>query len=288
MQHPFPSMHAAQLIFTQLTNRSSCRADTVSNRFSDRVNAGGLFANKACPSGSIVFEEYPIGATAVAFFWHARQYCANCAKPLFPDSCIACPNNCEDRYCSSACRERAFELYHHTLCTATNEPFSQYHQSALQACNEYYLVAARLLVMFPNAPWLFHFECTPEDHDLDCEHMSRLLRQAIRVKTETAAISSATLSRTIAMLRVNVLGLRHDDLSVGFALYSTQSLMNHSDTPNCRCVTICGDSRPDNPCLCGIEALTDIQPDEELTIDYLPHLPCEERIRVLREQYGIG
>jgi SET domain-containing protein len=53
-------------------------------------------------------------------------------------------------------------------------------------------------------------------------------------------------------------------------------------------VTIFGADKPDHPCLCGIEALRDIKPGEELFIDYVdPNKSREDREEALHFQYGI-
>ena len=211
---------------------------------------------------------------------------------------------CGQRYCSADCRQWASELYHRKLCVVYNESYSKYFNVAHQSGNEYFVIAARLLLMFPNAPWFFHYHCpqwtkldnncTESELDDETEMMARFLRQAFRdaglQAKEVANITPMTLSRTIGMLRVNALGLKFNDTNLGFAMYSTQSLMNHSDDPNCRCVTICSDEQPDNPCLCGVEAIREIQPGEELTIDYVGGMPkgSAERVEVLLLQYGIS
>ena len=121
--------------------------------------------------------------------------------------------------------------------------------------------------------------------------MSRLLGKIIGQKFHTRDCfpSPNVLMQTMGMLHVNVLGIMFNDTNVGFALYPCQSLMNHSSDPNCRCVTIWGDDKPDNPCLCGLEALCDIVPGEQLTIDYLGGMPklSEQRRTTLLDQYGI-
>ena len=279
-------MTLEDVIFSQLTNR--CRRNNVEANFSPVGGEKGLFlTNTAVEAGEIVFEEYPVGTTAVAYFSTRERVCANCVRPVVHTRCA-----CGELYCSEQCMDWAARLYHKKLCTATNEFMRQYFEIAERSSNEYYIVAARLLCLFPNAPWLHHFCCPewtqldhespPEDLQAETDAMARLLRCALKSDT-----SPEVLSRTIGMLRVNVLSLRFEDDMLGFALYSTQSLMNHSADPNCRCVTMSSEASPNNPCLCGIEALRPIQPGEELTIDYLANMFGEDRRRVLDKQYGI-
>ena len=288
-------------IFSQLTNRcSSTKSQIIEMNYSGKINGNGLFLKhlvSPLPVGHIVFEEYPIGTTGIAYFVHADKYCANCVKPL-DDVVVTCV--CSYRYCSEDCRQWADELYHKKLCSASNSSYSKYITAAMESGNEYYELAARLLLMFPNAPWLFHYQCpqwtkldnncSEEELDDETEVMARLLRQAMREveMEEVKNITPLVLSKTIGMLRVNVLGLKFNDTNLGFAMYSTQSLMNHSGEPNCRCFTICSDDMPENPCLCGIEVIREIKPGEELTIDYVGNLRGEERRNVLEMQYGIS
>jgi hypothetical protein len=197
--------------------------------------------------------------------------------------------------------EIASQLHHKALCPSTNPAYREYLEFAKQSNNEYYIVSARLLWLFPNAPWRFHYTCPQwfdrADSDTVAQElvsMSRLLCEAFSIAglNDSDVIHSITpelLSRTIGMLRINVLGLRYDDEDIGFAMYPVQSLMNHSDSPNCRCVTIFGADKPDHPCLCGIEALRDIQPGEELFIDYVgPNKSLDDRHEALHFQYGIN
>ena len=267
-------------IFSQLTNRCPTN-ENVSIQMS--LYGDGLFANKAFTADTILFEEYPIGGTAIPFFNHMGNYCSNCVKPVSHDG-YQC--ECLEAYCSESCKHWAHVLYHHILCTHTNSAYKQYYTSAKENEDEYLIIAARLLVMFPSAPWLFHYihtEAEDGPDSADIPELADLLRNAIGLPSTS---DSSYLPETLQMLRLNVLSLRYDETCVGFALYSRQSLMNHSNTPNCRCVTICGIDAPDNSCLCGIQATRDIYPGEELFIDYIsPTDP--RRSDILITQYGI-
>ncbi len=288
------SMNARQLkdlIFQQLTRR--CTSELVEIDCSTLTNGKGLFTRLPVSAGEIVFEEYPIGGAAVPYFDSENVCCSNCLRPLRCHSAIVkCELGCGAVFCGQSCLEWAQELYHAVLCTAKNRYYKRYHSIALTSGNEYYIIAARLINMFPNAPWLYHYECPewtslvhespPEDLESENASMASLLTRVINQE-----VSSKTLSRTIGMLRINVLSLRHGDLNLGFALYSTQSLMNHSKEPNCRCVTISSDEHPDNPGMCTIEALTDLCPGDELTINYLDGMSDTDREFVLKYQYDI-
>jgi hypothetical protein len=286
------------VLFEQLTKR--CFTGVVEKRESETYDGFGLFATKAHAPGDILFEEYPVGTSAVPYFEKAGECCSNCVRPLseIGEKRIACTEGCHEVYCSSQCRQWAWELYHSTLCVRRNHHYMRYYAIAKQSENEYYLVAARLLIMFPSAPWIFHF-CSPrwstlvhlsspEALEEETEEMSRILSEILRGQSgKSEQVTQEVLSRTIGMLRVNVLTIKHEDENLGFALYSTQSLMNHSEDPNCRCVTISCDAVPNNPCLCGIEAVKEIMPGEELIIDYLAATQGDERARILLYQYGI-
>jgi hypothetical protein len=295
-------MNVRDLIFGQLTNR--CTLNNVESKTSDIAKGNGLHLNPNANSaevGTILFEEYPIGTTAIAFFDDEEGFCKNCIIPL--TNRVSCPNNCGDDYCSKNCFDRANNLYHKILCTTCNPEFLEYTLIARSSSNEYYIVAARLLALFPNAPWLFHYHCpdwTELDHfsspralNSETEKMALLLRNGFKrflSQEDCEKITTDILSRTIGMLRVNVLALRSGESIVGFAMYATQSLMNHSTQPNCRCVSMSSGSESNISCLCGIEAIKRIQPGDELFIDYVAGMKNESALRssTLRLQYGIN
>lgn len=293
-------MELREIIFGQLTNR--CQLPKVESFYSQIAMGKGLRLNpntEAVDVGTYIFEEYPIGATAIAFFDVQDKYCNNCVTPI--ESAIQCPNLCGEHYCSLNCLERANILYHSILCSARNKNFLKYSSIARRSSNEYYIVAARLLAVFPNAPWLYHYHCpdwTDLKHlsarsDLRAEtvEMTVLLRNALSsIKYhEPELITVERLSKTMGMLRVNALGLRFTDDTVGFAMYATQSLANHSEHPNCRCVSMSSSSDSGVPCLCGVEAIKRIEPGDELFIDYVVGMKKAsfERSSTLKLQYGI-
>jgi hypothetical protein len=255
----------------------------------------GVFSLKHTVNPCSVFEEYPIGVTAIPYFDRRDECCSNSVRPLL-DAHVECPNDCGGSFCNSSCFDWASRLYHKTLCTVVNEAYKQYQSIAEESGNEYYIVAARLLLMFPNAPWMHQYECpdwTTLDHTeqvgtlvKETEIMSKYLHD-IMGKPDDLSDTYRLLATTVGMLRVNVLGLKHEDDGLGFALYSQQSLLNHSNNPNCQCVTMSGDSHRENPGLCMVQAIRSIAPGEELTIDYVSGMVDPERKRVLRYQYGI-
>ena len=292
-------------IFRQLTNRlDPVIANIVDVEHSEVACGKGLCIRRMetpeiIREGQLIFEEFPIWPTAIAFFRHQDQYCYNCMRRLHGIFLPCSVETCNVKYCNKQCQDMSNDLSHAALCVGRNTNYASYHKIAEDSENEYYVVAARLLWMFPNAPWKFHYH-SPQwsDKETDVDHMSlkdeldmmsRLLRVAFRQLngSDTDLITPEALSRTIGFLRVNVLGLRHDEQDMGFALYPTQSLINHSDSPNCRCVTVFGEENPDSPCLCGIQALRDIEPGEELFIDYIGNVGKREREITLRLQYGI-
>lgn len=290
------------LIFRQLTNR--CTLNNVESKTSDIAKGNGLHLKpnaKSSETGTILFEEYPIGTTAIAFFEGEAKFWKNCIIPLTDR--VSCPKKCGDDYCSKNCFDRANNLYHKILCTADNPEFREYTLIARSSSNEYFIVAARLLALFPNAPWLFHYHCpdwtelvhfsSPGALNSETEKMALLLRNGFKrflSAEDCEKITTDTLSRTIGMLRVNVLALRQGESMVGFAMYATQSLMNHSTEPNCRCVSMTCGSESNLSCLCGIEAIKRIQPGDELFIDYVAGMKNESALRssTLRLQYGIN
>jgi hypothetical protein len=288
-------IHMSRLIdsvFAQLTNRASGQRK-VESRPSLCSSGDGLFARTVVKQGEMVFEEFPIGGTAIAYFDFQHTYCSNCIRLLEADTVISC-DTCQSKYCSMGCKQRADGFYHVALCGSS--AFREYTRFATETSNEYYIVAARLLAMFPHAPWMFHYHCpewVPEDpNELDRMHdlLHASLKESVVVPMQDVeAVSTDKLARTIGMFRVNSLGLRYDDTAIGLAVYPTQSIMNHSSDPNCRCVTFCSTEFPDTPCLCGIEALRPIARGEELTIDYVGKTgrSADERTEILASQYGI-
>lgn len=285
------------VIYQQLTKR--CFVAAVEKNLAEEGRGYGLFAKSAFRSGDVIFEEYPIGTTAVAFFSKAHTCCSNCVRPLLDDPFgIPCLYGCHEIYCSINCRNHAYDLYHSVLCIQRNSLYADFYDTAKASENEYYIIAARLLLLFPNAPWLFHY-CSPrwseldhlsspEDLDDEAQVMTCILNQILADTQSHDQISPEALSRTLGMLRINVLSIRHGDEGLGFALYSTQSLMNHAADPNCQCVAISCDEIPDNPSLCAVEAIKSIEPGEELTINYLATTAIgPERARILLQQYGI-
>ena len=287
-------------IFRQLTSRvDPIIVGVVSVDNCEDTGGRGLFLRKSVKKGDIIFEEFPLWPTVIGFFRFQQGYCFNCMRRLGSDS-IKCPGDgCDAKYCNTDCLKMSADLSHRALCVSSNEPYKRYLQIAIDSDNEYYVVAARLLWMFPSAPWKYHYHSpiwtdkTPDEHHMsltdEIDMMARLLRLALHESgsEDGDLITPEALGRTIGMLRVNVLGLRHDDQDLGFAMYPTQSLINHSDTPNCRCVTVFGLDNPNSPCLCGIEALQDIGRGEQLFIDYIGNVSKEIRENTLLMQYGI-
>jgi hypothetical protein len=280
-------------IFRQLTQR--CTSDKVQVDSSIVARGRGLFAITTVHAGDTIFEEYPIGGTAIPYFEKRESCCANCVRPLGTQR-FTCSLNCDESFCSSECRDWAVGLYHSEFCAARSPDYLRFATLARENHNEYYIVAARLLKMLPTAPWLHHYECpewTSLDNDSaksDLERETELMAgilTGIIGSLDNISEFTTILSKTVGMLRVNVMSIKYGDEDLGFALYSTQSFMNHSDNPNCQCVTMSSSSRPDNPCLCAIDALREIVAGEELTVDYVGHLKPDERERVLLYQYGI-
>jgi hypothetical protein len=287
-------------IFRQFTSRlDPVVAGVVDVDNSASTCGRGLFIREPASNGQIIFEEFPIWPTVIGFFRFQNEYCYNCMRKLSGDKINCLGRDCEAKYCSTECLGMSSDLFHHALCVASNQSFKRYNKVARDSDNEYYLVAARLLWMFPSAPWKYHFHSPLwSDKDTDNDHMtlsdeidmmSSLLRLAFQEASgkHTELITSEALGRTIGLLRVNALGLRHDERDLGFAIYPSQSLMNHSDDPNCRCVTVFGVDNPDSPCLCGIEALRDLKAGEELSIDYIGNISKQDRESTLLLQYGI-
>jgi len=287
-------------IFRQLTSRvDPVIAGVVDVDNSDQTGSRGLFLRNSVKKGDIIFEEFPIWPTVIGFFRYQNDHCFNCMRRIETESCRCKGNGCNAKYCNEECLKMSSDLSHTALCVGSNEYYARYLKIARESDNEYYVVAARLLWMFPSAPWKYHYHSpiwsdkTPdEDHMTlsdEIDMMARLLRLALHGAgcVDNDLVTPEALGRTIGMLRVNVLGLRHDDQDLGFAMYPTQSLMNHSDDPNCRCVTMFGLDNPDSPCLCGIEALRDMNAREELFIDYIGNVSKKDREDTLLMQYGI-
>jgi hypothetical protein len=154
------SSRIRDILFAQLTNRCSTSSEVEINH-SEIADGNGLFlraSTQPVDEGKILFEEYPVGPTAIAFFRYQNRYCSSCVKRLSDTPCYVCPNeDCCSRYCSSVCMEIASQLHHKALCPSTNPAYREYLEFAKQSNNEYYIVSARLLWLFPNAPWRFHY-----------------------------------------------------------------------------------------------------------------------------------
>jgi hypothetical protein len=133
-------------------------ADVRVRRCSDPARGVGLFATRAFEVGEVVLREAPLEAM-LEFGERSDQHCTRCLRALHhaADS-EACAHGCTARWCSPAC-VRSSEAWHAHLCPARSEQYREYIADAEEACNEYFVLAARLFATPPKS------RCTPSDAD---------------------------------------------------------------------------------------------------------------------------
>uniref|UniRef100_W5KWC2 Protein-lysine N-trimethyltransferase SMYD5 n=1 Tax=Astyanax mexicanus TaxID=7994 RepID=W5KWC2_ASTMX len=317
-------------------------------RFIDNVKGKGLFAKKPFKKGDTIFIEQPL--VCAQFLWNALykyRACDYCLRALetaeenarrlsglpgltlpHPELCKvrselhqACPH-CQVMYCSSECKQAAWEKYHQALCLGPSREDPDHPINKLQDAwrSAHYppetssiMLMARMVAIVKQAQdkgrWqrLFSHFCSRAANEQE-EIAHKLLGEkfqgqlALLRNLFTTALYDDHLSQwftpegfrsLFALVGTN----GQDFISFAFCftetgdflncegsgLYLLQSSCNHSCVPNAEA------SFPDNNFLLHLSALSDISPGEEICISYLDCCQRDRsrhsRHKILRENY---
>eukprot|EP01103_Thecamoeba_quadrilineata_P010358 TRINITY_DN2211_c0_g1_i3.p1 TRINITY_DN2211_c0_g1~~TRINITY_DN2211_c0_g1_i3.p1 ORF type:complete len:368 (+),score=25.99 TRINITY_DN2211_c0_g1_i3:119-1222(+) len=132
-------------------------------KFIDNKKGRGIIANRSFNRGERIFAESPfVCCTKGQIDPHIRT-CGYCLKPLFKDTVppseikgdiVCCRQNCSVLYCSTVCRDDAWERYHRGLCTSSfqDEKTRQslikfHHYLASHTDNPYLLLTAKIFAV---------------------------------------------------------------------------------------------------------------------------------------------
>ena len=257
----------------------------------------GLVASRDFADGELILVEPPL-CTCSIFDTEIQSngYTCECcigemdADPASPGSSSSC-SHCGEGFCSLWCSIRSAALHATSLCKSA--AWASYKAEARCSENEYFILAARLFFTleacvakgtyglpwghFISAPW---FELTGPHDDDSIEEARVLTRRQYCHLSSIAPRSAAnglltpeTLSLTMGMLRMNVLGCRRSqDNEPSLALYPLQSRTNHSCDP-CGIMTFEGDlpgvqSVGSTGGMAMLRARRPIKCGEAITIDY--------------------
>ncbi|GAA6093619.1 histone-lysine N-trimethyltransferase SMYD5 isoform X1 [Tachysurus ichikawai] len=133
-------------------------ANCVEVRFIDNVKGKGLFAKRPFKKGETIFTERPL--VSAQFLWNALykyKACEYCLRALetaeenarrlsalpalslpHPELCKVRPElhqactHCQMMYCSSECRQAAWDQYHHILCLGPSHQDNDHPINKLQ------------------------------------------------------------------------------------------------------------------------------------------------------------
>ena len=260
-----------------------------------RLHSGmgwGLWATRQFDTGEKLFSELP--CVACPLFEQSRC-CGLCLVELAElAEPMDCPRGCGERYCSAGCRDEAEWRYHHQLCSTRSPIWSEYLAEATEAANEYYVLAARLLVASNGRVPLADWAQAPFWDTLDSDGQPRAaFDSAVEAQLNGQherlgrviglELSIEQWAGLLGMLRQNVLGcevIRGAGCEcVGLGLFEKHSLLNHSCTPNAMCAS---------DGWLGVTVLADrpIAAGEQVLVNYLPDTEPIERGEVLKEQFG--
>uniref|UniRef100_A0AAY5F2R2 Protein-lysine N-trimethyltransferase SMYD5 n=1 Tax=Electrophorus electricus TaxID=8005 RepID=A0AAY5F2R2_ELEEL len=291
--------------------------NSVEVRFIDKVKGKGLFAKKPFKKGEAIFTERPL--VSAQFLWNALykyRACEYCMRALEtaeenarrlsgmpalilphqelckvqPELHHTCPH-CQVIYCSSECRQAAWDQYHQVLCLGPSHNDPDHPINKLQDGQ-----LASLRTLFTTALY--------DDHVSEWFTPDGFRALFALVGTNGQGIGTSSLSQWVHAC--DALALPHqqreqldafidqlykdidketgDFLNCeGSGLYLLQSSCNHSCVPNAEA------SFPDNNFLLHLSALRDIVPGEEICISYLDCCQRDRsrhsRHKILRENY---
>ncbi|MCJ8735728.1 hypothetical protein PDJAM_G00250710 [Pangasius djambal] len=321
-------------------------ANCVEVRFIDNVKGKGLFAKRPFKKGETIFTERPL--VSAQFLWNALykyKACEYCLRALetaeenarrlsglpalglpHPELCKvrpelhqACPH-CQVMYCSSECRQAAWDQYHQVLCLGPSHHDPDHPVNKLQEAwrSAHYppetssiMLMAKMVAVVKQAQdkgrWqrLFSHFCSRAANEQE-EIAHKLLGEkfqgqlALLRNLFTTALYEDHLSQwftpdgfrsLFALVGTNGQGIgtrlepqTGDFLNCeGSGLFLLQSSCNHSCIPNAEA------SFPDNNFLLHLNALSDIRPGEEICISYLDCCQRDRsrhsRHKILRENY---
>ena len=125
-------------------------------RRDDAMGCSGLFALRPFSAGEVLFSEVPTAAVSLGECDHA--HCSHCLHQL-PDTAtsVQCSRACESRYCCQQCADEAESMYHHVLCSGVSPEWAEFCELARESQNEYYILAARLLVSYDGFDSMTHW-----------------------------------------------------------------------------------------------------------------------------------
>ena len=155
-------------------------AGNVCVRQASREMGLGLFTTRPFSANAIVLDERPLVSMLEFHSTDPVVHCVECLRRCVvadtedsetDDDALTC-RACSIRWCSETCRQ-ASAPWHRHLCFAVSPTMRLYSEAAEEACNEYFILAARLFAAPPTSrveaslpPAIRPFE---EQYCFDCE-----------------------------------------------------------------------------------------------------------------------
>ncbi|TSQ35292.1 SET and MYND domain-containing protein 5 [Bagarius yarrelli] len=258
-------------------------SNCVEVRFIDNVKGKGLFAKRAFKKGETIFTERPL--VSAQFLWNAMykyKACEYCLRALetaeenarrlsglpalnlpHPELCKvrpelhqACPS-CQVMYCSSECRQAAWDQYHKVLCLGPSHHDPNHPINKLQDAwrSAHYPPETSSIMLMAKMVAVFKQWFTPDGF------------RSLFALVGTNGQGIGTRNGRLPQLR------RLRSLS----------------SPELICIPNAEASFPDNNFLLHLSTLTDISPGEEICISYLDCCQRDRsrhsRHKILRENY---
>lgn len=249
---------------------------------SESIYGRGLYALRRVNAGKCLLLDEPLMVQA-----GSSSVCAHCLSPLNgmgggERGAVECQHCESERYCSTACREAAWESNHCCCCASQNPQYAQWSKSVMEGAvkdkgkgwsdstSPYRAALASLAVAK-----LCAMATVKQCHPLSLDGMD-YLRGVADYDRETAlsevgnlAVMLSTAFRQPYLFMEDTLSLfavlQSNEFVVdgNIALYPLLSLLNHSCCPNCKVVGTAG-----RPTKRQLVALKDIREGEQLMIDY--------------------